>query len=198
MRCRPMVVLPLPAEPCTAMRPDDGCVISSNWRGSMSAAMAGRWRSGRARARRPRTPACRASRRRRRRRGAPRAAGARARRRAALPSRATCSRACRVAISRHCAGAQVARERPLRRGHPPQLGVDDGDRAARERSRPRPAGRPAAPRSSRLPRSDRRGATRARSASRRSARRRPARRSCAAPISTSRRLPPSSRRRCPK
>ena len=47
MRCRPMVVLPLPAEPCTAIRPDDGGVMSSNWRGSISAAIAGRWRSGR-------------------------------------------------------------------------------------------------------------------------------------------------------
>src|SRR5437667_265675 len=37
MRWRPMVVLPLPAEPCTAMRPEAGCVISSNWRGSMIA-----------------------------------------------------------------------------------------------------------------------------------------------------------------
>ena len=33
--------------PCTAIRPDAVCVISSNWRGSMSAAIAGRWRSGR-------------------------------------------------------------------------------------------------------------------------------------------------------
>jgi hypothetical protein len=40
-----MVVLPLPAEPCTTMRPEVGRLISSNCRGSISAAMAGRKRS---------------------------------------------------------------------------------------------------------------------------------------------------------
>ena len=132
MRCRPMVVLPLPADPWIAIRPDDGWVISSNWRGSISAAIAGRWRSGR---RAPRVVEAQlaarrgAARRRQRRRCAPRRAGrrpprCRRARSAAAPAR--------VATSRQLPGAQIARERPLRGRDPAQIGVDDRDRAARE------------------------------------------------------------------
>ena len=132
MRCRPMVVLPLPAEPWTAIRPDDGWVISSNWRGSISAAMAGRWRSGR------RVPAVVEPQLAAHARGgscgggsvggARRAAGHDDR---ALPSRAICRRACRVATSRHAPVRRSRENVPCGDGDPAQLGVDDGDGAAR-------------------------------------------------------------------
>ena len=101
MRCRPMVVLPLPADPWIAIRPDDGCVISSNWRGSISAAIAGRWRSGRRApvSSKPSLPRVAGD------GGGGGSAGVRASPRGTtttvLPSRAICRRAWRVATSRH-------------------------------------------------------------------------------------------------
>src|SRR5262245_52671436 len=47
MRCRPMVVLPLPAPPWTTITPARRAVMISNCRGSKSAAISGRWRSSR-------------------------------------------------------------------------------------------------------------------------------------------------------
>ncbi len=107
-----------------------------------------------------------------------RALAARARPRA-LPSRAIC----RLRLPRRdlapLAGAQVARERPLRRRRPAAARRRRSRPCGARESRPRPAGRPAAPRRRRPLRSDKTGATPARCASRRSGRRRPARRSCA-------------------
>ena len=131
MRCRPMVVLPLPADPWIAISPDVGCVISSNWRGSISAAIAGRWRSGR---RAPRVVEAQLA----ARRGDGRR---RQRRRARLAARddhhrAAVARDLQARLPRrHRAplpGADIARERPLRGRDPAQIGVDDRDRAARE------------------------------------------------------------------
>ncbi len=101
-------------------------MISSNWRGSISAAMAGRWRSGRRapRSSKPSLPRI-AGRQRQGRRG-----------RAAVRNqlgRGTVARDLQPRPLRRDlapgAAAQVARVGPLRGGHAAQLAVDDGDGA---------------------------------------------------------------------
>ena len=165
--------------PCIAIRPDDRLrdqleLARIDQRGDRGQVAIGPARAGVVEAERPRVAGGAAA------AAAPVSAPRRA---GTTTTRAAVARDLQAGLSRRhlapFAGANVAREGALRGGDPAQVGVDDRDRAAREQSRLRRACRPAAPRTGRPPRSDKKAAKRARCASRRSARRRPARRSCA-------------------
>ena len=135
MRCRPIVVLPLPAEPCTAIRArrrlgDELELARIDQRGDRRQVAIG---AARARLVDAELAARRGGPRRPRRSFGSRAPGG-ARRRRQRRGPVARDRQLRLLHGdlAPLPGAQVARERPLRRRHPAQLALEDRDRAPRE------------------------------------------------------------------